>query len=612
MNWDERLALARERRAKVLERKAARAAERTAQEPGTPEVMPPRDPYETPPDLINEDDPSEMRSAMQNRSDISPLLRPFEPDPGAALPDAANEPGPVPPITPLGARQGTAPRDAPQTAPAPPVPQTPKPALPDRAEVQIETVLAPLRAPRRPFLRLATYAVLGLCVGLGMGFGLGALAPWLYTSLVPAPAATVATETARPAPPATESSPPATEIASAPAALGLAAPTKTPATPKPGGPQQTAAREAAPVTDSAGPQNSTTTDLLRDAAPAIELTAPAQIVSAAPERSANPVVDSRFVALSADLLSPATGPATAMVLTGPVAADTVFAAPAAPAGTQTGSEIAVLLDAPALFAPTLGGAAPIAPGAQIPQQAFGAPRVAAAAPSAAVSQDVAIGAPASLGLIAAPQITDEPAGLAPAPQRDTEAPIRLASAARTPGLAAPGSLAAPGRDAALPLPQGAPPAPAPQAAPAPASPAPATPQPAAQEPSGTGFEDLRVLLNAPASVTDASIAAATAELGDLGATPGSVTRVDFNVSQSQVRFFRAEDAAAARQMAETLGARARDFTDFRPSPPPGTIEVFLSGRAARPATAQTQRQPSQVDLLRQRLIRRLQRGEIVR
>jgi hypothetical protein len=35
----------------------------------------------------------------------------------------------------------------------------------------------------------------------------------------------------------------------------------------------------------------------------------------------------------------------------------------------------------------------------------------------------------------------------------------------------------------------------------------------------------------------------------------------------------------ALALAEALGAQARDFTDYRPRPRPGTVEMWLAGGA---------------------------------
>jgi hypothetical protein len=47
-----------------------------------------------------------------------------------------------------------------------------------------------------------------------------------------------------------------------------------------------------------------------------------------------------------------------------------------------------------------------------------------------------------------------------------------------------------------------------------------------------------------------------------------------------VRYYHPEDAAAADLVAGAVGGVARDFTDFRPQPAEGTVEVWLQGAPA--------------------------------
>jgi hypothetical protein len=48
------------------------------------------------------------------------------------------------------------------------------------------------------------------------------------------------------------------------------------------------------------------------------------------------------------------------------------------------------------------------------------------------------------------------------------------------------------------------------------------------------------------------------------------------VAESQVFFFHEEDASSAARVAETIGARVRDFSSFRPAPERGRLEVWLA------------------------------------
>ena len=68
--------------------------------------------------------------------------------------------------------------------------------------------------------------------------------------------------------------------------------------------------------------------------------------------------------------------------------------------------------------------------------------------------------------------------------------------------------------------------------------------------------------------------------------PRSVT---FAVRDTQVRFFHASDAPAARDLATDIGGIARDFTSYTPSPPEGLVEVYVAGRSAPAAPTRTSR-----------------------
>lgn len=146
-----------------------------------------------------------------------------------------------------------------------------------------------------------------------------------------------------------------------------------------------------------------------------------------------------------------------------------------------------------------------------------------------------------------------------------------------------------------------------------ADPPPAAPVPAAPVPVGP------VIVNAPESIGEADLADLVKGLGAAGFALAEPHRVDIPISESNVRFFHPEDAAAAQAVASRLGARLRDFTSFSPPPPAGTIEVWLAGRGnAAAAPARTRRTSTQraataeereLELLRDRILRQLRNGE---
>ena len=97
------------------------------------------------------------------------------------------------------------------------------------------------------------------------------------------------------------------------------------------------------------------------------------------------------------------------------------------------------------------------------------------------------------------------------------------------------------------------------------------------DPVTKNFANLRVLLNAPRTVSDASLAAVIDALAQSGAQP-SPQRVNLTISASNVRFYHPDDAEAAAAIADGIGASLRDFTDFDPRPPAGLVEIWLAGK----------------------------------
>jgi hypothetical protein len=126
---------------------------------------------------------------------------------------------------------------------------------------------------------------------------------------------------------------------------------------------------------------------------------------------------------------------------------------------------------------------------------------------------------------------------------------------------------------------------------------------------------LLVRIAAPDSVPDAEAEEFAALIEDVGIGEGRVGRVGFRVSETHLRFYHREDAAAAAALGEVIGTEVRDFTSFRPSPPEGTLEIFLAGegaspppRAAAPTRARPQ-PPDEMTRMRDRIVNRLRRGE---
>ena len=131
------------------------------------------------------------------------------------------------------------------------------------------------------------------------------------------------------------------------------------------------------------------------------------------------------------------------------------------------------------------------------------------------------------------------------------------------------------------------------------------------DPRLPGAEGYIVRVSVPVTVPDEKVEQLVAKVRETGVSLRPVSRVNFKVSKNQVRFFFAEDATSAKAIAERVGAEARDFTSFRPSPPTGTIEVFLAGDGKRvaPRKKRKSRFQSDVDRLRDRVIKSLRSGD---
>lgn len=135
-------------------------------------------------------------------------------------------------------------------------------------------------------------------------------------------------------------------------------------------------------------------------------------------------------------------------------------------------------------------------------------------------------------------------------------------------------------------------------------------------------EEFTLIVHAPATLTEAEIATAADAFEAAGFGAITPKTVDVNIRETNVRYYSAEDQAIAARLAGVLGARLRDFTGFSPKPPEGTVEVWLAGRgsasvakvSAKPAKTKKNRAaaagPSQVQILKDRLVRQLRAGAL--
>ncbi len=91
------------------------------------------------------------------------------------------------------------------------------------------------------------------------------------------------------------------------------------------------------------------------------------------------------------------------------------------------------------------------------------------------------------------------------------------------------------------------------------------------------FAGVVVWVHGPQSVGVAGIDEAAQALEDQGIETATASPVGFAVSRDQLRYFHASDRGAAEEIATLTGAALRDFTDYRPLPPEGTLELWLKG-----------------------------------
>lgn len=221
-----------------------------------------------------------------------------------------------------------------------------------------------------------------------------------------------------------------------------------------------------------------------------------------------------------------------------------------------------------------GAALPVAPASQAAATkplTPAAPTLAAAAPDTDLTAQPPILPPRILVTAPAAPAPDAP----PAPMRK---PAPFADGLSKGALPLTLALAKP---ADLPLdPQLLPPAPA-MLAPPPPLVSTAPPDKPAISP---GLSAVSVHILAPKGAAPDLSDKLAATLSGAGYKVTETAAVGATITKTQVRFYHAADATAAAALAKTIGAQARDFTSFDPSPPTGTIEVWIAAKAPAPAT----------------------------
>lgn len=93
-------------------------------------------------------------------------------------------------------------------------------------------------------------------------------------------------------------------------------------------------------------------------------------------------------------------------------------------------------------------------------------------------------------------------------------------------------------------------------------------------------EDSQVRIYAPSRVPSDQTSAIAADLRQSGANVNDPVRTRLTIQDTHVRYYHASDAEEARAIAARVGADARDFTNFSPSPPEGMLELWVAGRGA--------------------------------
>lgn len=191
-----------------------------------------------------------------------------------------------------------------------------------------------------------------------------------------------------------------------------------------------------------------------------------------------------------------------------------------------------------------------------------------------------------LQVAARPAAPSGPLGAAPeplpaaAPEPAVAALSDRAAEAASVAAAAPSELSAPDLPASPALPTGEASTPEVTVAPLDAPVPPEGPAPAAAEVAPIADPgSYMVTVNAAPGAAAAEIADVTAALAGAGFPDRRPQPVGFTVSRTHLRYYHAADAEAAREIAARIGAEARDFTHFRPSPPTGKIEVWIAGTA---------------------------------
>lgn len=122
---------------------------------------------------------------------------------------------------------------------------------------------------------------------------------------------------------------------------------------------------------------------------------------------------------------------------------------------------------------------------------------------------------------------------------------------------------------------------------------------------------------APKSISDDGVAKNTEFLESTGFVASAVNRVNYRVSNTQVRYYRSQDEGVASALASEIGGIVRDFTNVANPPSMGLIEVYLKGEGSGartttgtpPKLTAAQRLANQKAQLERNIVNSLRRGE---
>lgn len=113
-------------------------------------------------------------------------------------------------------------------------------------------------------------------------------------------------------------------------------------------------------------------------------------------------------------------------------------------------------------------------------------------------------------------------------------------------------------------------------------------------PPAARVDTSQVVVLAPPTVGEAARNDIAALVHEAGWQAETTRTSPFTVSKTHVRYYHADDRAAAQKLAALFSAGARDFTDVRPSPPTGMVELWLAGGGSGKVPAPHPRGPNPI------------------